>query len=179
VLAADEDAGRPYIVMELMSGMTLQQYVERNGPLPIREAVTKILDVIEGLQEAHRLGVIHRDVKPSNCFLQADGRVKIGDFGLAKSLMHDTHLTRTGAFLGTVLFASPEQIRKDRLDQQTDVYSVAATLYSLLTGRGPHQTGDAAATLARIVSDPAPPLRSLRPELPKELDNVVLPRLER
>src|SRR5262249_18062046 len=145
VLAADEEAGRPYIVMELMPGSTIRDLVDQQGPLPVEQAVTKILDVIEGLQAAHRLGVIHRDVKPSNCFLEAEGRIKIGDFGLAKSLLKDAHLTRTGKFLGTPLFASPEQIRGEHVDQQTDVYSVAATLYYVLTGRAPFQGGDAAA----------------------------------
>ena len=163
VLAADEEDGRPYIVMELMPGETLQSLVERAGPLPPREAIGKILDVIEGLREAHQLGVIHRDVKPSNCFLEADGRVKVGDFGLSKSLGGDSQLTRTGAFLGTPLYASPEQIKCDPIDARTDVYSVAATLYFLLTGRPPFQEADAAATLARIVSEPAPSLRGSGP----------------
>src|SRR5262249_2069397 len=104
VVAADEEEGRPYIVMELMSGTTLQDLVKKNGPLPVEEAVAKILDVIDGLQGAHRLGVIHRDVKPSNCFLEPDGRVKIGDFGLSKSLVRDLHLTRTGDFMGTPVY---------------------------------------------------------------------------
>src|SRR5208337_2581168 len=124
VLAADEEAGRPYIVMELMPGANLDDLVRDKGPLPPEQAIAKILDVIDGLGEAHRLGLVHRDVKPSNCFLEADGRVKIGDFGLSKSLVNDSQLTRTGAFLGTPLYASPEQIRKDRVDLQTDVYSV-------------------------------------------------------
>jgi hypothetical protein len=179
VLAADEEAGRPYIVMELMPGDTLETLVQRQGPLPPEQAVAKILDVIDGLAEAHRLGVIHRDVKPSNCFLEADGRVKVGDFGLAKSLVNQAHLTKTGTFLGTLLFCSPEQIRAQPVDQQSDVYSVAATLYYLLTGQAPFQGGDAAATLARIVADPAPPMRTLRPDVPAALDRVVLRGLER
>jgi serine/threonine protein kinase len=179
VLAADEDAGRPYIVMELMSGQTLHDLVKEKGPLPPAEAVAKILDVIDGLYEAHQLGVVHRDMKPSNCFLEDNGRVKIGDFGLAKTLSSDTHLTKTGSFMGTALFASPEQVRADPVDQRSDVYAVAATLYFLLTGRAPHQTGDAAATLARIVSDPAPSMRALRQEIPAALDQVVLRGLER
>jgi eukaryotic-like serine/threonine-protein kinase len=179
VLAADEEAGRPYIVMELMSGSTLHELVQQAGPLPPEEAVAKVLDVIDGLQEAHRLGVIHRDVKPSNCFLEPDGRVKIGDFGLSKSLVQDLRLTRTGAFMGTPLYASPEQIRADRVNEQTDVYSVAATLYFLLTGKAPFETGDAAATLARIVSDAAPSMRTLRPEIPTSLDRIVLRGLEK
>jgi hypothetical protein len=179
VLAADEDAGRPYIVMELMPGHTLHDLVRRKGPLPPEEAVARILDVIDGLREAHRLGLVHRDVKPSNCFLESDGRVKVGDFGLAKSLVSEAKLTRTGTFLGTPLFASPEQIKMEAVDAQSDVYSVAATLYFLLAGRAPFQTGDALATLARIVSDDPPPLRTVRPELPKALDRVVLRGLQR
>jgi hypothetical protein len=179
VLAADEEAGQPYIVMELMAGSTLQDLVKERGPLPLDEAVGKILDVIEGVREAHRLGLIHRDIKPSNCFIEPSGRVKIGDFGLAKSLAGSAHLTTTGSFMGTPLYASPEQVRGEKVDHQSDVYSVAATLYFLLTGRAPFESADSAATLARIVSDPAPSMRSLRPELSAGLDKVVLRGLER
>src|SRR4029077_14821154 len=153
VLAVDEEGGRPYIVMELMPGSTLKDLVDREGPLPPEQAIAKIMDVIEGLQAAHRLEVIHRDVKPSNCFLEADGRVKVGDFGLAKSLVKDSHLTKTGAFVGTPHFASPEQVRGENIDQQTDVYSVAVTLFFLLTGKPPFWGSDPTATLARIVAD--------------------------
>lgn len=179
VYATDEDGGRPYIVMELMPGSTLDDLIHERGPLSIEEAVTKILDVIDGLSEAHRLGLVHRDVKPSNCFLEADGHVKVGDFGLAKSLVADAGLTRTGTFLGTPLYAAPEQIKREQVDAQSDVYSVAATLYFLLTGRAPHQTGDTMATLARIVSDDPPPPRTLRPDLPRGLDRLILRGLER
>jgi hypothetical protein len=180
VLAADEEAGRPYIVMELMPGRTLADLVREQGPLPPEQAVRLILDVIEGLQEAHRLQVIHRDVKPSNCFLEPDGRVKIGDFGLSKSLVADAHLTQAGSFLGTPHFASPEQHKGEDIDLRSDVYSVAATLYFLLTGKPPfHQSDSLAAVAARKASEPAAPMRSLRPELPAALDRVVLRGLER
>ncbi|MGL4553985.1 MAG: protein kinase domain-containing protein, partial [Gemmataceae bacterium] len=179
VLAADEDKGRPYIVMELMPGRNLNDLVSSAGPLPVAEAVRHALDVIEGLQEAHAGGMIHRDVKPSNCFLDADGRVKVGDFGLAKTLTGKEQLTRTGAFLGTFLFASPEQIRNDRVDHLTDVYSVCATLYFLLTGKAPFDDHDPAAALARTVSDPLVPMRRHRKGLPATLDEVVLKGLAR
>lgn len=179
VIKTDEEAGRPYIIMELMEGSSLKDLVERQGPMPPDEAIAKILDVIEGLQAAHRLEIIHRDVKPSNCFLENDGRVKVGDFGLAKSLVKESHLTKTGAFVGTPHFASPEQVRGETIDQQTDVYSVAATLFFLLTGRPPFWGSDPTATLARIVADPVPSVRDLKPEVPAALDRVVRRGLDR
>lgn len=179
VLGADEEKGRPYIVMELMPGSTLQTLVREKGPLPAEEAAAKILDVIEGLSAAHRLGIVHRDVKPSNCFLTADGRVKVGDFGLSKYLAIDSSITRTGAFLGTPLYASPEQIRRDPVDERTDIYSTAATLYYLLVGKAPFQHYEAEAAMARIVSEQAPSIRDERPEISRALDQVVLRGLER
>jgi len=179
VLAADEQDGLPFIVMELVSGQTLQEYVTERGRLPVDEAVTKILDVIDGLEEAHRLGVVHRDVKPSNCFLLDDGRVKIGDFGLSKSLVSGADLTKTGTFLGTLLYASPEQIKGERVDFRSDIYSVAATLYFLLAGQAPFQGKDAAATLARTVSEAPPPLHRLRPDVSPALERIIRRGLER
>lgn len=185
VLAVSEEQGRPCIVMELMTGQTLAEVVANRGPLDYREAVTMIVDVMDGLIEAHRLGLVHRDVKPSNCFLESNGRVKIGDFGLAKSLLpastsEHAALTKTGAFMGTPLFASPEQIKGEKVDQQADVYAVAATLYFLLCGKAPFEgSGDPMAVMARIVADDVPPLRPLRPQIPVELEEIVLKGLER
>jgi eukaryotic-like serine/threonine-protein kinase len=179
VLAVDDYRGAPYIVMELMPGTTLQSLVEKSGPLDPASAIDKIYDVIEGLQEFHKRGLIHRDVKPSNCFLENEGRVKIGDFGLSKSLEGGADLTRTGTFIGTPLYASPEQIKRDLVDERTDVYSVAATLYYLLAGHPPVQAKDAAEALARIASEPAPPLRGYRPDIPRALEAVIHRGLER
>ncbi len=179
VLGVDEYLGHPYIVMELMPGTTLQTLVEKEGALDVSSAIVKILDVIDGLREFHKIGLIHRDVKPSNCFLEIGGRVKIGDFGLSKSLDRGMDLTRTGTFIGTPLYASPEQIKHDVVDERTDVYSVAATLYYLLTGRPPVQAKDAAEALARIASEPAPPLRGYRPDLPRALEAAIHRGLER
>ncbi len=179
VLGADEADGRPYIVMELMTGQTLQSLVEEKGRLPIDLAVAKILDVIEGLMESHRLGVIHRDVKPSNCFLEEDGRVKVGDFGLSKSLRSNASLTRTGTFIGTPLFASPEQIKRDEVDVRTDVYSTAATLYYLLTGHPPFQAEEATAVLAKIVSEAPKPIREEVREIPSGLESAIIRGMER
>jgi hypothetical protein len=179
VLRADEESGQPYIAMELMSGRTLKDLVEGQGPLPVTEAVSMILDVIEGLEEAHQAGVLHCDVKPANCYLDADGRVKIGDFGLSRSLTAHVQLTQAGAFVGTPLFASPEQLKGEPLDPRSDIYSVAATLYYLLTGQAPFQHAPGAAVIARVVSEPPPAPRLLRPDLPAALEQVVLRGLQR
>jgi eukaryotic-like serine/threonine-protein kinase len=182
VVAADTDAGRPFIVMELMPGTTLKDIVDQRGKLPVGEAVARILDVVDGLAEAHRLGVIHRDVKPSNCFLTSDDRVKVGDFGLSKTLGNsgpDKQLTNTGAFLGTVLFASPEQIRGDDVGYDSDVYSTAATLFYTLTGRAPYHHENLTAALAKAVSEPPPSARAMNPAVPRGLDRVVRRGLDR
>ncbi len=200
VYQADEDRGRPYIVMELMPGATLKDIVTQQGPLPAGQAINKILDVIEGLQAAHQMGVIHRDVKPSNCFVMPDGRVKVGDFGLSKFLPaelgqvqsvtptpqrltraenDERALTRTGVFVGTPLFASPEQIKGEDVDYRSDLYSVAATLYFLLTGKAPFEGIDNTATIARIVSDDPESVCRSRPEISPELDRVIMRALDR
>jgi hypothetical protein len=181
VLAADTDAGRPYIVMELMPGQTLKDLVDARGPLPFEEAVAHTLDVVDGLAEVHLLGMIHRDVKPSNCFLTADGRVKVGDFGLSKSLAgpQSAHLTGSGAFLGTILFASPEQIRGEPLDYASDVYSVCATLYYLLCGEAPFQHESPTAALAKAISEDAPSICRRRPDVPRDVERVVMRGLDR
>lgn len=197
VYHADEEKGRPYIVMEMMPGATLKDIVTQQGPLQIGQAINKILDVIDGLQAAHQLGVLHRDVKPSNCFVLTDGHVKVGDFGLSKVLPTSNALsgkspesqvttaenvegiTRTGVFIGTPLFASPEQIKGEMVDFRTDVYSVTATLYFLLTGQAPFEGGDNTATIARIVSEDPQSMLQYRSDIPIELDRVILRGLSR
>ncbi|MGL4423048.1 MAG: protein kinase domain-containing protein, partial [Gemmataceae bacterium] len=182
VFGADTDNGRPYIVMELMPGTTLKDYVDTHGPLAPNEAVARALDIIDGLLEAHRLGVIHRDVKPSNCFLTSDDRIKVGDFGLSKSLdssKPDQQLTNTGTFLGTILYASPEQIRGDEVGYESDIYSVAGTIYFMLTGKAPFQHESLTAALARAISEPPPPLRPKNKAISRALERVVLRGLER
>jgi eukaryotic-like serine/threonine-protein kinase len=172
VFGAGQQNGQPYIAMELMPGRTLKDVLDNEGPLPIARAVDYILDCIDGLEAAHALGVIHRDVKPSNCFLDSDGRVKVGDFGLSKSLVSDAELTKSGSFLGTPQFAAPEQVKGGAVDQRTDVYSVGATLFCLLAGRPPFE-GDAVAVVAQIVSEEAPRLGSIRPNVGRTLDRIV------
>lgn len=153
--------------------------VRDEGPLPVSRAVDYILDMIDGLIAAHHVGVIHRDLKPSNCFIDEDGRVKIGDYGLSKSVIGgNASLTQTGAFMGTPQFAAPEQIKSGDLDERTDIYAVGCTLFYLLTGQAPF-SGNAAQVIASIASDRAPRLISLDTNIPRDLDRIVAQTLEK
>ncbi len=176
---ADEDCGTPYIAMELMTGQTLKDIVAKRGPLPYTEAIPLVLQCIDGLIEAHSRGMIHRDVKPANCYLDDQGNVKIGDFGLARSLVSDSELTRTGSFLGTPLYASPEQILGEKVDEQSDIYSMAATIYFLLAGKAPFESPHATQVIAKIVSADPPVFSEAGVKVPKKLEQVVLRGLAR
>jgi hypothetical protein len=157
IFGTEEIEGAPVIAMELVAGGTLRDRL-RKGPLPVREAVDATLDVIAGLEAAASAGVLHRDVKPANCFVAPDGTVKVGDFGLSVSTLarHDTQLTASGVMLGTPSFAPPEQLRGDELDVRADIYSVGATLYSLLTGKAPFEGDNAVQVVAAVLDKPAP-----------------------
>src|SRR5690349_12643920 len=151
VYGAHSVEGAPAIAMELIGGETLEDKIRRGEPIPIETAVRWTIDLLDGLDAAHRAGVLHRDIKPSNCFVAADGRLKVGDFGLSRSLERDVQLTQSGQFLGSPLYASPEQIRGRTLDARSDLYSCGATLYALLTGQPPFSGGNVGEVLARIL----------------------------
>ena len=177
IFGTDEIDGIPVIAMELSSAGTLKDRVKAKGPLPPGEAVDVVLQLVSGLEAAAGAGVLHRDIKPSNCFVDADGTVKIGDFGLSIStLARDethAHLTTTGSFLGTPAFASPEQLKGEELDVRSDIYSVGATLYYLLTGHAPFDDPNLVKLVTMVSQDPAPSPRLLRPEVPKGLAALV------
>ena len=179
VRAADEDQGQPYIVMELMTGKTLKDLSSESGQLDVADAIRVIMDILDGLAEAHSHGMVHRDIKPANCYLECNGRVKLGDFGLARSMVHDSELTQTGDFVGTPLFASPEQVKGLSIDSRTDIYSVCATLYFLLTGKAPFAGSSPTSVIARIVSEDPTPVRALNPKVPVLLESVIMRGLQR
>src|SRR5262249_8934845 len=148
---------------------------------PISEAVDSVLQIISGLEAAQRVGILHRDVKPSNCFRDADGSVKVGDFGLSISTTVRTEPTMTaaGTFLGTPAFCSPEQLRGDELNVRSDIYSVGATLFYLLTGRTPFEKKDVVQLLATVLEQQPPSPRKFRPNIPRGLAQVILRCLEK
>lgn len=173
VFDAGAHEGFPYITMELMTGGTLAERIER-GPLHAPAAVDAVLDVLEGLESAQQAGILHRDVKPSNVFLDADGRAKIGDFGISKSLEVDSRLSQTGAFLGTPYYASPEQIAAEPLDLRSDLYSVGAMLYELVTGKLPYAGTNASQVLAQVLTREPAPFAQHGVKVPVGLQRVIL-----
>ena len=133
------------------------------------------LDVISGLEAAYARGVLHRDIKPSNCFVDPDGSVKVGDFGLSVSTLakDDSYVTATGVIMGTPAYAPPEQLRGDELDVRADIYSVGATLFTLLTGQAPFEGKNAVQVVANVVNQKPKPLSALRDDVPPGLERVV------
>jgi len=181
IYGTEEVEGTPAISMELVAGGTLEGRVRQKGPMPAGEAVDAILQIIDGLTAAQAVGVLHRDVKPSNCFVETDGRVKVGDFGLSISTKarEEFNLTTTGTFLGTPAFASPEQLKGDELDVRSDIYGVGVTLYYLLTGKTPFVADNLIRFVATALEQPAPSPATLRRDIPKGLCGAVLRCLEK
>jgi len=178
VFGTDEVNDVPIISMELVRGGTLAEQVAKTGPLSVARAVDAVLQVIDGLEAAREKGVLHRDVKPANCFVELDGTVKVGDFGLSISTgprddILRSELTFAGQVLGTPAFASPEQLRGDELDIRSDIYSVAVTLFYLLTGDTPFRGKNFVQLLATVLEQPAPRADQLRPDIPKGLATVI------
>jgi uncharacterized RDD family membrane protein YckC len=175
VFGSEEIEGLPVITMEIAGSGTLKDKLKKLGPLPVAEAVDAILDVISGLEAAFACGVLHRDIKPSNCFISPDGSVKVGDFGLSVSTLSrtDTFVTAHGKIMGTPAYASPEQLRGDPLDVRADIYSVGATLFTLLTDRAPFEGDNAVQVVANAVNQKPKPLAEFRDDVPPGLERIV------
>jgi len=175
VFGTSEVQGFPVIAMELAPGGTLKDLVVPGTPMPMARAVDAILQVIAGLEAAAAIGILHRDIKPSNCFVDRDGRVIVGDFGLSMTTLarDEKTLTVAGMILGTPGFASPEQLRGETLDVRSDIYSVGATIYYLLTGKAPFDDPSIMTMLTRVATEQAPGLTLSRPDLPGRLGSVV------
>ncbi len=181
VYGTEEIDAIPVIAMELVAGGTLEDRVRAQGALPRTAAVDMVLQVMAGLEAAHQTGILHRDIKPSNCYLETDGTVKVGDFGLSIStqVRLEPALTVTGAFVGTPAFSSPEQLRGEPLTVHSDIYAVGVTLYYLLTGRKPFAEAHFVQLLAAVLERPAESPARWRRDLPRGLCRVVLRCLEK
>lgn len=165
---------QPYLVMEYVDGESLGQMIERRGPLPEREAVDYIAQVCEGLQKAHKQGLIHRDVKPDNILVTRDGVAKITDLGLVKDADDDLNLTKTGRGLGTPHYMAPEQFKNAKnVDVRCDVYSLGATLYALVTGQTPFENTSPLDCWMKKVRNEFPAPRELNPTISERVDWAI------
>jgi len=183
------DSGSPYIVMELLEGYDLEKRIRdypEKGPLPIPEAVDRMIEALDALAEAHSRDIIHRDLKPANLFLamRADGTLatKVLDFGISKvrGSQEATNLTRTSAMLGTPTYMAPEQVRSSAsVDVRADIWAMGVVLFELFTGHVPFGGTAIGAVFAAILEAPAPKVQPWRPEVSPQLEAIVLRCLEK
>jgi serine/threonine protein kinase len=178
IFDAGEEDGLAFIAMEYIKGHDLSRHTLPGRLLPVPVVLDTLARVALALAYAHTQGVVHRDIKPANVMLDsASGAIKVTDFGIAS--ITSACRTRTGMVLGTPSFMSPEQMAGRRVDGRTDLYSLGVMLFQLLTGALPHASESMAQLLYQIANEPAPDVRTLRPDLPEELANVVALALEK
>jgi tRNA A-37 threonylcarbamoyl transferase component Bud32 len=173
VIDRGEWEGRQFIVFEHVAGDNLKAVIVREGPLPVDTAVRLACQIGRALAFAHQLGIVHRDVKPHNVLIDANGTAKVTDFGIARALDTDEALTATGTVLGTGQYLSPEQANGERGDEYSDQYSLGVVAYELLTGVPPYTGDNLMAVAMRHVRDPVPSVRDRRPEVPGRVDAIV------
>ncbi len=172
-----EADGSYFIVMECVEGRTLKELIRSRGPCPIPVAIAYTRQILSALRYAHRNGVIHRDIKPHNVIVDPEGVVKVTDFGIARA--GASQMTEEGAIIGTAQYLSPEQARGAPVDQSSDLYSTGIVLYELLTARVPFSGETPVEIAMKHIAEPPRPPSDLRPEVPEDLDLVVLRALSK
>lgn len=172
----NHDQGLYYMVMEFVLGETLQQRMKRLSAdqrrLPYSEIVRYMIDLCEAVDYAHKRQMIHRDIKPANIMLDVNGHAILMDFGIAKIIGGHKH-TATGAVIGTAMYMSPEQVRGDRFDHRTDIYSIGITLFEMVHGRAPFEADSTMTLMMKHLNEPVPDLRKLQPDAPEDLIQVI------
>src|SRR5436190_10576395 len=159
--------------MQCVSGLSLQQRIDRDGPLELHEILRIGMQTAAGLAAAHAQGLIHRDIKPANILLENGvERVKITDFGLARAAA-DASVTQSGVIAGTPQYMSPEQARGEAVDQRTDLFSLGSVLYAMCTGRTPFRASGSMAVLKRVCEETPTPIRETNPEIPDWLVAII------
>lgn len=169
-----------YIVMEYIEGSTtLKEYCAVEKLLPIDSVVDVVFKCCKALDYAHRLGVIHRDIKPGNILLTADGNIKIADFGIAQSIRAGDTQTQFLGLMGSPCYMSPEQVREEPLTNQTDLFSLGVVMYELLTGKSPFHAMNFSSVVRKVLFQEPPPLRFYRSDIPKTLEVIVMKALSK
>ena len=161
-----------YIVMEYIEGVSLKEFIEKEAPLSLKKAISIFRQLIEGLDYAHKHGVLHRDIKPDNILISKDGTVKIADFGLA-TFMEAPSVTNQGDVLGTPAYMSPEQATGEPVNQQSDIFSAGATFYEMLTGQRPFGGDTFAQCVFKIINQEPKPIRIYRTDIPAAIDEII------
>ena len=159
-----------FIVMELVEGITLKTFIQRKGRIPEREAIGIALQLIDGIDLAHKMEIVHRDIKPQNIIISTEGVVKIADFGIARAASQETVNT---AVMGSVHYISPEQARHGVSDARSDIYSFSCTLYEMLTGTVPYAGENSMAVVFSHLEDPIPRIRDSVKDLSPALNYIV------
>src|SRR5690625_287278 len=162
-----------YMVMEYVEGMTLKEYIQRNGPIEVQEALDIMKQVTIAIAHAHANDIVHRDIKPQNILIDTYGQVKVTDFGIAIALSA-TALTQTNAVLGSVHYLSPEQARGGMATKKSDIYSLGIVLYELLTGRLPFSGETPVAIALKHLQTDIPHVRDFNENIPQSVENIVL-----
>jgi serine/threonine protein kinase len=167
----EEAEGKPFIAMEYVEGESLRAKINK-GPIETDEGLALAIQMAEGLEEAHRKGIIHRDIKSANIMVTDKGQAKIMDFGLAK-VKERTLLTREGSTLGTVAYMSPEQARGERVDSRTDIWSLGVVLYEMFSGKLPFRGDREASVLDSVVHEEPQPLKAVKHDIPSGIQQIV------
>jgi serine/threonine-protein kinase len=176
-VGSGRERGQSYLAMEYIAGETLQQVLEKRGPLPWREVVEMAIPICEALHYAHKGGVVHRDLKPSNLMISKDGEIKLTDFGVAKDL-NAAALTAQGRTVGTPAYMAPEQIRgTPPVSPKTDLYALGIVLYQMVTGRLPFSAASPVVLLQYHLTQIPPRPHDQRPDIPPELDDLIFAML--
>lgn len=170
VFDVGDDEGVYYIVMELIEGITLKEYIGKKGKLSIKEATSIAIQVSMGLEAAHNHGIVHRDVKPQNIIISTDGKVKVTDFGIARAASSNTISSNV---MGSVHYSSPEQVRGGYSDEKSDIYSLGITLYEMVTGRVPFDGDTTVAIAIKHLQEEMVPPSVYTPDLPYSLEQII------
>jgi predicted Ser/Thr protein kinase/TolB-like protein len=171
IYEVSEFNGRPFFAMEHVEGQSLRELIKAKE-LPIERVIELAIQICEGLHKAHQSGIVHRDVKPANILIDADGRARILDFGLA-AVQGSDHLTKTGSTLGTIGYMSPEQAKGEEVDQRSDIFSLGVVLYEMITNKSPFKTDNDAATLRNITETEPEPLARYKTGVGAELQRII------